>query len=331
MTSGISASHQKLLFGFEYQREAPIYLYYIWYCGQIWAFENLLKMDSQVAEKVFAINNHGIWRAYTQTDNLLKVKAKIESLSDELLSAVIDSYIHDYHALKDNSLMVRNEDFLHELIGKFIVVFVLGDSAHALRNKATEARKETETLFQIVNNFLHKKYSSVKNISLYTYDELLASKVLNEEVLRNRERSILTNSGVIPFAEGDDVFKNYLIKHNIELIEQQRKGDIRISGTAASLGKATGTVRIITRVADLQKIQSGDVLVSTMTSPKYITAIKKVVAIITDEGGIVSHAAIIARELGIPCIVGTKIATKRLKSGDNVEVDATNGVVKLLN
>lgn len=67
-----------------------------------------------------------------------------------------------------------------------------------------------------------------------------------------------------------------------------------------------------------------------MTSPDYILAMRLASGIITDVGGLMSHAAIVSRELGIPCIVGTKIATKVLKDGDEVEVDADNGVVKII-
>ena len=72
----------------------------------------------------------------------------------------------------------------------------------------------------------------------------------------------------------------------------------------------------------------GDIIVTEMTKPNIITACEKAGAIVTDEGGMLCHAAIVSRELGIPCVVGTKIATKVLKDGDIVEVDAGNGVVR---
>ena len=67
-----------------------------------------------------------------------------------------------------------------------------------------------------------------------------------------------------------------------------------------------------------------------MTSPDYLPAMKRAAAILTDEGGMLSHAAIMSRELGKPCIVRCKIATKVLKNGDEIEVDADNGVVKII-
>ena len=80
----------------------------------------------------------------------------------------------------------------------------------------------------------------------------------------------------------------------------------------------------------MKKMNQGDILVSAATNPNLMPAIRQAAAIITDEGGLTCHAAIVSRELEIPCLVGTKIATKVLKDGDKVEVDAERGVVKKL-
>jgi pyruvate,water dikinase len=97
-----------------------------------------------------------------------------------------------------------------------------------------------------------------------------------------------------------------------------------------SVGKVTGKVKILFTPKDVNLMNKGDVLVAPMTSPDYILAMRKAIAIVTDVGGLMSHAAIVSRELKIPCIVGTKIATKVLKDGDLVEVDANNGVVRII-
>ena len=80
----------------------------------------------------------------------------------------------------------------------------------------------------------------------------------------------------------------------------------------------------------MSKMKPGDILVSKATNPNVVPAMKIAGAIITDEGGITCHAAIISRELKIPCVIGTKIATQVLKDGDKVEVDANNGIIKKL-
>lgn len=80
----------------------------------------------------------------------------------------------------------------------------------------------------------------------------------------------------------------------------------------------------------MQKVQRGDVLVASMTKPEFVPALKKVVAIVTDEGGITSHAAIVAREFGISAVIGTKVATQLLKDGMLVEVRVNHGFVRII-
>lgn len=102
-----------------------------------------------------------------------------------------------------------------------------------------------------------------------------------------------------------------------------------LTGAPASPGIGTGTVKILKSPKEIGKISKGDVLVAPMTSPDYVPAMKKAEAIITDQGGQTSHAAIVSRELGIPAIVGTKEATKKLKDGMIVTVNGATGEVFL--
>lgn len=104
--------------------------------------------------------------------------------------------------------------------------------------------------------------------------------------------------------------------------------DVRdIQGTSACGGYVTGTAFVAENVADAMKIEEGQILVTGMTTPDFVPAMKKATAIITDEGGITCHAAIVSRELGLPCIVGTRFATKVIKTGDQIEVKAEHGTV----
>jgi len=104
-----------------------------------------------------------------------------------------------------------------------------------------------------------------------------------------------------------------------------------IKGLGVFLGKAKAKVKVCSGAKEaLTKVKKGDILVCGMTLPDYVPAMKKSAVIITDEGGITCHAAIISRELEIPCIVGTRIATQVLKDGDLVEVDAERGIVKII-
>ena len=112
---------------------------------------------------------------------------------------------------------------------------------------------------------------------------------------------------------------------NTENIEV--KGNIILDGLSASPGLASGIVRIINSMEDLSKIQRGDVLVTKMTNPDMVVTMQKAVAIITDEGGVTCHAAIVSREVGLPAIVGTRKATKVLHDGQIITIDATNGKI----
>lgn len=100
-----------------------------------------------------------------------------------------------------------------------------------------------------------------------------------------------------------------------------------IKGAAASVGISSGIVKIIHGPEEIDKIKEGDVLVTEMTNPSYVPAMKRATAIITDTGGVTSHAAIVSREMGIPCVVGTGTATHDLKNGMIVTVDGSSGFI----
>ncbi|MBS3163258.1 phosphoenolpyruvate synthase [Candidatus Woesearchaeota archaeon] len=98
-------------------------------------------------------------------------------------------------------------------------------------------------------------------------------------------------------------------------------------GLGASPGIASGVVKIVHDINELSKIQKGDVLVTVMTNPDFVVAMEKACAIITDEGAMTSHAAIVSREMGIPCVTGTEKATKIFTDGMIITVDGTNGKI----
>ncbi len=101
-----------------------------------------------------------------------------------------------------------------------------------------------------------------------------------------------------------------------------------IKGNVAFAGKVKGIAKIVLSANDIKKVKQGDILVASMTFPNFVPAMEKALAFVTDEGGILCHAAIVSREMRKPCIIGTKNATKILKDGDLVEVDADRGIVR---
>lgn len=109
--------------------------------------------------------------------------------------------------------------------------------------------------------------------------------------------------------------------------ELKKSGKILVKGLAASPGRASGVVRMVSEEMNLDVVKKGDVMVTAMTSPDMVPAMTRATAIVTDEGGMTCHAAIVARELGIPCIVGTSNGTQKLVEGMVVTVDGNTGVV----
>ena len=126
--------------------------------------------------------------------------------------------------------------------------------------------------------------------------------------------------------------EEYVMKHPSFVFEEE-KWDLtatEIIGRVGVKGKVKGKVKIIRLIRDIDKVEAGDIVVSPMTTPAFMPALIKAAGIISDEGGVLCHAVVVAREMNKPCIISAKIATKVLKDGDLVEVDADRGIVKIL-
>jgi pyruvate,water dikinase len=106
------------------------------------------------------------------------------------------------------------------------------------------------------------------------------------------------------------------------------EGEILIRGLGAAPGAASGAARVIKELDGAEALNDGEVLVTHMTAPDWVPLMRRAAAIVTDSGGMTCHAAIVSRELGIPCVVGTAEATQRLRDGEIVTVDATNGEIR---
>ncbi len=114
------------------------------------------------------------------------------------------------------------------------------------------------------------------------------------------------------------------------IYKKEELGVLELHGQCGCRGHAKGYVKIVNVISDMVKVNEGDILVSISTQPDLLPAMKKAAAFVTDQGGVTSHAAIVAREMRRPCVIATKIATQVLKDGDLVEVDADRGIVKIV-
>jgi len=165
------------------------------------------------------------------------------------------------------------------------------------------------------------------------YNLLKNSKRVSKELIEKRKKCslLVMKNKNIEFHEGEKT-----IEMTNEIIPNSEEQNI-ISGQCANPGFMRGYVKLISFSGDkphseiIKEMKKGDILVTQMTRPNIILACEKASAIVTDEGGLTSHAAVIARELNIPCVVSTKTATKILKDGDLIEVYAEKGIVKKIN
>lgn len=151
-------------------------------------------------------------------------------------------------------------------------------------------------------------------------------KNLDKKMIEKRMKSI----GYFYTDKGYFILQGEELKKAVASIEKKDDTISELDGITGSVGRAIGRVKVCMTVKDLEKFEKGDILVTSMTRPEFVPAMKKAAGIITDEGGITCHAAIVARELKIPCLIGTKKATKILKDGMLVELKANHSMVRII-
>lgn len=198
-----------------------------------------------------------------------------------------------------------------------------------------DLRKECNSLFNFKTEILLKKvgrrldidFQLARYILPNEMKEILKSRKADREFLRTRRKLCV----IYGRNEKSEIYTGKEMKPFLIFLKDQKVERVsEINGQVASVGWAKGRARVIKIEKEVRRFKKGEILVTPMTMPGFMPAIQKSAAIVTDEGGITCHAAIVSRELSIPCIIGTKIATKVLKDGDLVEIDADKGVVKIL-
>jgi phosphohistidine swiveling domain-containing protein len=186
----------------------------------------------------------------------------------------------------------------------------------------------TKNLFAEAAKRLDISLSEVLFLTKTELDDALIGKLeISKSMLAERITSsayLFEDEDVYVFTKPDElaIIDSYLAT--------KKDASTELKGVVVSSGKAVGTVAIIISNTDFDKFKEGQILVTSSTRPDFVPLMKKAVAILTDEGGILSHAAIVSRELKVPCIVGLKNATQILEDGDLIEIDAAKGIVKII-
>ena len=127
----------------------------------------------------------------------------------------------------------------------------------------------------------------------------------------------------------DDPFGRFAMKFN-GMPPAPRSPAGEIHGSSGSAGKVRGTARIIGSIAEAGRLAPGDILVAETTAPPWTPLFATVAAVVTDTGGVLSHCAVVAREYGIPAVVGTQVATIAITDGQTIEVDGDAGIVRIV-
>ena len=195
-----------------------------------------------------------------------------------------------------------------------------------IQDAIVEIRKTDE--FGVRNDEFVRNCVAAKGIDGELTRVLLLSELLapDEVVLKERIKGAWLVDGQLEGKRYDDFISahpGYLFENHSSTVAASE-----VKGQVAQKGMARGKVKIVKNRNQASGVGEGDILVSPMTQPDFIQAMSRAAAFVTDEGGVVCHAAIIAREMKKPCIVGTKVATQMFKDGDMVEVDAEKGIIR---
>lgn len=258
-----------------------------------------------------------------------------------------------------NSILLsrkQNDILFHDTIEKYHFTDELIDLANNIRTfiyYRTFLTEHTDWLFfhgriTVLREIAQRKELSEDDLVMLSFDEVISyleNRISSDELkslVRKRSKyyAVIYISGELITFDGEDALD---IEHRFvpSFIENQKKvyqgigkhekmNDIFVEGTICYPGRVVGKVKIVKNLSDCDKVKKGDILVANMTTPNFISAMERAAGFITDQGGITCHAAILSREMKIPCIVGTSIATKIFHDEDTVEVDAYSGIVHLI-
>lgn len=200
-----------------------------------------------------------------------------------------------------------------------------------LKNLA-KVRQQTDRLCNssdtVIRKSLARIYPQLSDLSsALRTQEILLENIPSKNELEKRDREyFFGNNQLLIGLDKPNIEKIFKIHFKTEPIKKARQ----LIGSTAYRGVVRGFVRRVMGHKQISQFRENEILISPMTIPDFIPAMKKAAAIVTDEGGILCHAAIVAREFEKPTVVGTAIATKRLKDGDIVEVNATDAKVTLI-
>ena len=215
-----------------------------------------------------------------------------------------------------------------------------GHKGNRVIERFFKSRESSEGLLKEITNFMrewlrpkirklgydpvYSKLLTMSEIGKFVKYSVLPAK---KDLAKRAKGFLCINNRIFPTTD----FLKFIKQKRLSIKSDKNDFNGMLFGTTAYQSKSVrGKVKIVLNADEVRQFQKGMVLVTSMTAPEYLPIMKSAVAIVTDEGGLTCHAAIVARELKKPCIIGTKIATKVFKNGMTVEVDANRGIVRII-
>ena len=261
--------------------------------------------------------------------------------STDILMPIMESLENKIPTVAEYKTFQRafDQHLAYHVFVKKTVDFLPVESLNQVLPYFKQARLYSEQIYSKSESFFRLIMKQIANKEKYNADYLTClsqeefeaylqgKKLPPEKLLKQRyiASALYFEKGNLHLLLGNDVkeLEKLLLRGNSKQVSELR-------GICGYPGKVKGIARIVPDPFKVKKFNRGDILITGMTRPEFIPLIEKASAIVTESGGILSHAAITARELKKPCVVGTKIATKILKNGDMVEVDADMGIIKVI-
>ena len=279
---------------------------------------------------LYQISNHVKEGDISEFCKLLKEK------TDEILSVI--------EILNEKEITQKEIEVFINLVQEYtgyytvprqVIDFIQPDLVNQLIEGLKDVRLYAEPVFSLIDKTTCRIAEQISKKTNYNPDILTC--LLMEELITYLETEKLPDkqelekryqgSGIIFDEKGHNLTTNKEEVEELEKIHLKETKD-EVKGTVTHKGKARGIARIVHNPFKVKEFNQGDILITGMTRPDYLPLMKKSAAIVTDVGGLLCHAAIVSREIGKPCIIGTQIATKTFKDGDLVEVDAEKGIIK---
>jgi phosphoenolpyruvate synthase/pyruvate phosphate dikinase len=333
----------------EFARDFSIIMEEVWFYALTDGLKKYLGFKDSRAQKLSPLvfySHDGLIEVWSDFQVIKQTLKKIDVLAKqkpELFFKILEDYekqlaifnkIFKSPKLKSATKLQEFIKLIFEIITPYALMYYL--SAHKLGgrqlNNYVNRLRQTDSFYDDCDLFLRKSllaiYPQLNNLENVVVSAEVA-KIPSQKVLITRHKNFVFIPGQTKTLQTLTAFQ--LANKKYSFVFPKFSSDTKIiKGQTAFKGRVTGKVEIIFNKAQIRNFKRSHILVSPMTTPDYLPAMKKAAAFITDEGGITCHAAIIARELKTPCVIGTKIATKVLKDGDLVEVDANKGIVRII-